>query len=232
MVHVRWRKRGVRSRSRDRARVVMSWALGAVTVGVVALGNGQSAAACECAVIPDDQRIANADAIFTGRLIDVITPSEMADPARFVFAVDEVFKGDVFAQQSIVTASSGASCGLEISGPGPFVVFARAESDGITAGAVKGEFYSGLCSGTGPLASGVLPANFGLGSPPRPGTSPIENNGGPPNGSGRMSPAIWIAIAAGVVVAVTVGGLAARGRSRSVTSMQHAAGRRPDSEHY
>jgi hypothetical protein len=192
----------------------MSWALGAVTVGVVALGNGQSAAACECAVFPDDQRIANADAIFTGRLIDVITPSEMEDPARFVFAVDGVFKGDVFAQQSIVTASSDASCGLDISGPGPFVVFARAESD---------ELYSDSCSGTGPLASGVLPANFGVGSPPKPGASRI---GGPSNV--EQLP-FWIAIAAGVVAAATVGGLAAFGLSRL---MQHAAGRHPDSERY
>ncbi|MGI8791726.1 MAG: hypothetical protein ACR2H3_00850, partial [Acidimicrobiales bacterium] len=57
-----------------------------------------------------------------------------ADPERFVFDVQDVFKGEVTSRQTVVTPRSGASCGLEISGPGPYLVFAFADSQ-LTSGA-------------------------------------------------------------------------------------------------
>ena len=108
-------------------------------------------------------------------LAEIITPEgdtySSSDPERFVFDVDEVFKGTVYARQSIVTARDGASCGLEISGSGPFVVFALNESGGTTDGAVEGELYSNLCTGTRALASSDIPATFGEASAPVPGAS-------------------------------------------------------------
>ncbi len=74
----------------------------------------------------------------------------------------------MFTRQSVVTARDGASCGLEISGAETFVVFPRTETDGITGGAVSGELYSNLCSGTRVLASGALPTSFGEASEPVP----------------------------------------------------------------
>jgi hypothetical protein len=51
-------------------------------------------------------------------------------------------------RQHLVTARDGASCGIEISGRGPFVVFARIDFGGIPSGAVNGESRSNLRSGT------------------------------------------------------------------------------------
>ena len=45
---------------------------------------------------------ADADAVFNGTLVEVITPSgdtfSSSDPERFVFEVDEVYKGEVAAR--------------------------------------------------------------------------------------------------------------------------------------
>lgn len=138
--------------------------------GFVLVGGGRSVSACSCVGYTDDEAFAAADAVFTGVLLEIQTPPgdaySSADPERFVFQVDEVFKGKAFARQSVVTAREGASCGLEIAGSGPFVVFARNESDGIVDGAAKGEVYSNLCSGTRPLSERVVPTGFGEGRAP------------------------------------------------------------------
>ena len=55
---------------------------------------------------------------------------------------------------------------VEISGPGPFVVFARLDDDGNARNAVEGEVYSNSCSGTHLLDDGALPTSFGTPSPP------------------------------------------------------------------
>ena len=62
----------------------------------------------------------------------------MRDPAVHVLAVDEVFKGVVHGEQGVVSADSGASCGLELSGEGPFVVYATG---------TDGDYRAGLCDG-------------------------------------------------------------------------------------
>ena len=86
----------------------------------------ERAAACSCVSFTDVEAFAAADVIFTGTLDEIITPtgdtSASNDPERFVFDVAEVFKGEAFERQSVVTARDGASCGLEISGRGPFGV--------------------------------------------------------------------------------------------------------------
>jgi hypothetical protein len=193
-------------------RVIRFSTLGLLIVGLFVLGGATRAEACSCASVADEEAFANADAGFTGTLVEVITPGDAhssADPERFVFEVDEVFKGDVAERQSVVTAQEGASCGLEIAGPGPFVVFARTESGGITQGAVEGELYSNLCSGTRPRADGELPIGWAVAVEPSAGSSPIGGDeDGPPLGL------IGLGVAGVAVVAVTVTGVAARRRTR------------------
>jgi hypothetical protein len=164
--------------------------------------SARSTSACSCVSFTDDEALENADAAFTGALVEIITLDgdtySSMDPERFVFDVDEVFKGAVFARQSVVTARDGASCGLEVSGPGPFIVFARTEPDGITSGAAEGELYSSLCSGTRALAGGALPASFGVASSPSPVAAAIGE-------SGTQRPIIQIAAVAGVLALVGAG---------------------------
>jgi hypothetical protein len=152
----------------------------AVTAAVVVfiLAMPQEALACSCAELDDTEAFERADVVFTGTLTEIITPGGdlvvSSDPERFVFVVDDVFKGQAQSSQSVVTARDGASCGLEIGGPGPFVVFARLESDGLTTGAVEGEVYSDLCSGTRALTDGAVLASFGGSTPPIPANVTIE----------------------------------------------------------
>jgi hypothetical protein len=192
-------------------KVMLLWAVASVAIGAFVFGTSPRVAACSCASITDEEALKNADAAFTGTLVEVIIPAggtySSTDPARFVFDVDEVFKGTVFARQSVVTARDGASCGLEISGPGPFIVFARTASDGVTSGAADGALSSSLCSGTRALASGALPASFGAASSPSPGASAIGE-------SGSQRPIVQIAAIAGALALVGAGCALALHRGR------------------
>ncbi len=78
-----------------------------------------SVAACSCASLTDDEALAEADVAFVGTLQEIRVPDDVVtwssdDPARFVFAVSAVYKGEAFEQQSVVTSRDGASCGLEV----------------------------------------------------------------------------------------------------------------------
>ena len=107
------------------------------------------AAACSCAEADTATSFAAADAVFTGTLVsrDVDHPEwpvmSSTDPALHVFAVDGVFKGEVHELQGVVSSADGASCGLELSGDGPFVVFASRD-----AGLPEDQYRAGLCDGT------------------------------------------------------------------------------------
>ncbi|MEX1009462.1 MAG: hypothetical protein WD271_16710 [Acidimicrobiia bacterium] len=117
------------------------------------------------------QAFGDADAVFTGRLVDVRRPKEVhtsLDPATWVFAVDRVYKGVVRKRQEIVTAISSASCGLETTGTGRLVVFATGNHGvGIGPRPGKGQYAASLCGGTRLLADRSVPATFGNGHPPK-----------------------------------------------------------------
>jgi hypothetical protein len=117
-----------------------------VLVGLgVAAGPADPAAACSCKVASTADHYASADVVFTGRLLERTVDEPITssiDPARHVFAVDRAWKGDVPERATVLSAVSGASCGLELRGTGPFVVFAR-EKDA--------HLESGLCTGTAEL---------------------------------------------------------------------------------
>ncbi len=136
------------SRSRRGAGGVMLPRLGravlvAVLVGLgVAAGPADPAAACSCTRASTAEHYAAADVVFTGRLLERTVEEPITssiDPARHVFAVDRAWKGDVRERATVLSAVSGASCGLELRGAGPFVVFAREKG---------AQLESGLCTGT------------------------------------------------------------------------------------
>ena len=190
------------------SRVMLLATVATVSFGVFVFGIPGRVAACSCASFADEEALENADAAFTGTLVETITPAGDADsstdPKRFVFDVDEVFKGEVFARQSI---ADFAACALQIRGPGPFVVFAHTKTDGFPRGAADGELYSDMCSGTRVLASRALPASFGVASLPVPGTSAIGD-------SGTQRPILQIATIAGVLALLGAGCVFALHRRR------------------
>lgn len=133
--------------------------------------------ACSCATASENEHAANAEVIFTGTIAnDELDQGQQT--RRLTFAVDRVFKGEATATQVITTSASGASCGLEISGPGPFLVFADSEQSGLTAN---------LCGGT---RAGSAPAAMGAGATPAPNSAPDARAG------------MWVPLV-GLILAVT-----------------------------
>ena len=116
--------------------------------------------ACSCASSDTADQISRADVIFSG---SVVSDETRSTTRRYVFAVDRVFKGKASVTQVVETSSSSASCGVELSGPGPFVVYAQ-------AGGGRTDLTTNLCGGT---TNGPAPAALGAGSAPAPVEEPL-----------------------------------------------------------
>ncbi|MDK3255473.1 hypothetical protein [Blastococcus capsensis] len=125
--------------------------------GVVAAA---PASACSCTGGTTAEFFARADAVFTGSLgsRSVDQPpgpiGSSTDPALHVFGVDTVFKGTAHERQGVVSPESGASCGLELTGDGPFAVFATRDATlGETpfTALAEGQYAAFLCGGTAEL---------------------------------------------------------------------------------
>lgn len=133
--------------------------VGALTVAVTPALGVTWASACSCVGATDAESADRADAIFTGTLTGTATPKRSGsstDPVTYTFAVSRVYKGEVATSQPVGSVISGASCGLELDGTGPFLVFASATEDG------NPPLTANLCGGTRPLGSGPGAA-FGAG---------------------------------------------------------------------
>lgn len=187
-------------------------------VGIVGLVAAPSAAACSCAALGDAEAFDSAPAVFRATVMERRDEHgsrlrSTADPVRYVFTVDRVYKGDVYATQSVVTAAGGPSCGFELSGPGPFLVFTRDRAvtgQAFSHGVLDGEFVSNLCSGTRRVtAADPVPASFGAGHPPLAGSSPIGHG----DGATAWWRRLWAPVAGGVLV-VAVAGSVVLGRRR------------------
>lgn len=186
------------------------------------------AVACDCGGLSDADAFDRADAVFVGEVAGYEPPGDAevmssADPARWTFEVEAVYKGEVTATQTVVSEWSGASCGLEIPRTGEFVVFAsRSGSFSLTP--EPGEYYAGLCGGTrstaqGPLAVDVEaspPAGFEATAMSSAASGAASTDGG----AGSAGPSSIVILTAGlalVAVATVIGVVLvprARGRTR------------------
>lgn len=167
---------GTRHRPKNVAHHMTSLHRLAVFLGAMALAapigitaTAEPAGACSCLALTDAQAYSRSDAVFTGRLVDVKEPAAVRsslDPATWVFSASRVYKGTVTRRQEVVTAISGASCGLEVAGPGKLLVFAVDGRGGLAAKPAGGQYSAGLCGGTRPLSERPVPASFGRGNRP------------------------------------------------------------------
>jgi hypothetical protein len=137
-----------------------------------------AASACSCVGGTTAEHADRADVVFVGRLLtrEVAGGSSSTDPALHVFAVETVWKGTAAAEQGVVSPASGASCGLELGGDGPFLVFATTSSD-----LPAGQLAAGLCGGTTPLSpelAAELPTITRGPEEPGPGAAGTELAGG------------------------------------------------------
>ncbi len=155
-----------------------------------------TASACSCTGGTTADHALGADAVFSGRLAD---REVVGGTALHVFAVDAVYAGQVAARQGVLSPASGASCGLELAGEGPFLVFAVREDDRLVAD---------LCGGTTvwtPQAAAEVQMLTGANAP-EPGSAGTELPGGP-------SDTALEAVVAVLLVAAFAGGLVLRRRA-------------------
>lgn len=133
--------------------------------------------ACSCVSSTDLRAFASADAVFVGRLIGYEAPPRpisSLDPAIWTFRVRAVYKGEVSRKQEVVSAVSGASCGLEIPRRGTFLVFATTRSSNrLVPEPADGQLHASLCGGTRALRDRVL--DPGLGTPYAPERIPSRH---------------------------------------------------------
>lgn len=168
-------------------------------IQLVAVFGAAPAVACSCVSMSDREYVEGADVIFKGTLLDREEPEagldglfSSADPATLTFAVSEVYKGQVGPTAQVRTAMSGASCGLEIEGEGPFLVFTEFGDDGLTAS---------LCGGTRDMPE-EPPAALGDPRPPAGSGEPasFERTSGTTD-SGGAGPMVWVTGGAAVALA-------------------------------
>jgi hypothetical protein len=163
------------------------------------------ASACSCPPLTTVEYLRIADAVFTGTLVSREVASgrpvtSSGDPALHVFTVDRVYKGEVREVQGVVSAASGASCGLELQGEGPFLVFATRAGD-----LPAGRYSADLCGGTAPLTAGLqaeIDAVTGVSVEPPERRDPLPGEAG----TGPGGPPLLTAVVAGGALAVALAG--------------------------
>ena len=159
--------------------------------------------ACSCAAASDERYVSSADVIFTGRIDDDRSDQQTR---TITFVVERIYKGDAGPRQVISTSASGASCGLEIGGPGTFLVFANAVDE-------PGQLKANLCGGTRP--GGAL-AILGEGRAPQPeSASPSDSaSPAPPAARPNTGPLLLITGIMFIIGAVVVATRARRREAR------------------
>ena len=120
----------------------------AAAASVIALGafvaaSATPCAACSCAApLTLTAAASQADAVFVGTLTGTREPLVVTSSGALVakrFEVSEVRRGEAAAVTEVLTAASGASCGLEVTEGAAYVVVAKRTADGLRAD---------LCGGT------------------------------------------------------------------------------------
>lgn len=141
--------------------------VGGLAFGFVPVVGMSSAMACSCIASTEVENFKRADVVFkgtvTGATSSAATDGETStvSPVHYEFAPSVLYKGEVANPQTVTTPQSGASCGVELSGAGPFLVFTSLPADG---DAESGALQMNMCGGTRPIDAGEDPA-FGPGEP-------------------------------------------------------------------
>ena len=124
--------------------------------------------------------------------------------------VDRIFKGEPAAVQEVVTVENGASCGLELPGSGPALLFAGTEPvDLPEIDPGPGQLTATLCGGS--RVGTQVPPSFGPGRPaavttaPGPAAGPWARALAAGTGPGGVAGLVVAVLAAVLAVRRTVG---------------------------
>lgn len=135
--------------------------------------NANAANACSCIPTTPERSLKNSNAVFAGRVVDVIelnavegrneTPSPSSAGFKVLFEVSNVWKGTPSRQLVVTTSGSSASCGYSFQEGEQYLVYASSQGT---------QLETGLCSGTKPLSNAQADlAVLGRGKAPAPKAS-------------------------------------------------------------
>lgn len=129
-----------------------------------------SAYACSCLPRTPQQHFETSEAVFAGRVIDIVQPNPEGQGSRqrrptsevkVIFEVSRIWKGQKRPRIVVMTSNSSASCGYSFQKREQYLVYASRQ---------ESQLGTGLCSGTKPLSSAQEDlAVLGRGETPRPG---------------------------------------------------------------
>ncbi|MBK5221584.1 MAG: hypothetical protein JJE52_01640 [Acidimicrobiia bacterium] len=132
-----------------RALAAVVAAMAIVALGVIVGPGAEPASACSCATPIDAEAFAQSDAVFVGTVVGSESgepTGPFADPVTWTIAVSEVYKGQVAADQEVVSERSVNACGVFLPTDAEVVVFATRASRSVDSG--PDQYYTGLCSGS------------------------------------------------------------------------------------
>jgi hypothetical protein len=140
------------------------WLLAVAVAGALAAAPVSTVLACSCAMATIQDSFGFSDVVFTGTTTAVEAPPardivSSADPVRYAFAVDAIYKGSVTDAEIVATtALDGASCGTSFGMDERWLVFANV---------ADGEIWTGLCSGNVQITDAAVEASIAgeLGTP-------------------------------------------------------------------
>ena len=108
--------------------------------------SAESAQACSCMRATPEQHFESANAVFSGRVVNVITPRRNTQRPQFsfpqkrvMFEVSDVWKGQERRRLMVMTSDSSASCGFNFTEGESYLVYASRSDNRLT---------TSLCSGT------------------------------------------------------------------------------------
>ncbi|MEQ9368700.1 MAG: protease complex subunit PrcB family protein [Coleofasciculus chthonoplastes F3-SA18-01] len=108
--------------------------------------SAESAQACSCMRATPEQHFESANAVFSGRVVNVLTPRRTSQrrqlslpQKRVMFEVSEVWKGQERRRLMVMTSDSSASCGFNFTEGKSYLVYASRSDNRLT---------TSLCSGT------------------------------------------------------------------------------------
>lgn len=142
-------------------------AAAALTAAILPVLSASAAQECSCMAPNEAKNYADADVVFKGTANGATSSAvkERGKPAQtsglhYQFEPITEYKGNVSDPQVVVTADNSASCGVQLDGPGPYLVFAnRLDSEEArSAGLAPGDLTMNLCGGTRPIGADEEPS--------------------------------------------------------------------------
>lgn len=143
-----------------------------VLVALAVVVNPDRAYACSCTGISTRRAFEQSEAAFLGRVVRVDQVGRGDDRRVDIrFEVDRVFKGTVYREQIVASASDSAACGLVPKLGSTWVIFAVDAVEGDGSNPLY-RLRTTLCSGN--QQTSTVPPGLGAGAEPRAGASDRE----------------------------------------------------------